>query len=175
MSILRYHPFAQGWTCHGRVFDGIGLATRVSRPALCPVLLQQVRLLAVDGELRSYCLEALRVSPRTAESSIAERHEHADSNHARTARFLVGGRGVDEGAEAGVAFLVDKVNQVIGNGVQARRQRLVFDDALELEAWYGLLPYDCVASFDVKVDQEQGGYGGQVGEKPRCSRGHNRM
>lgn len=156
MSIPRYDPLAQRGACHGRVLDGVGLAAGVPRPALVPVLFQQARLFAVDSQLGSHCLEPFRMSPGSAQSSIAERHEHADSDHARTAGFLVGGGGVDESAEAGVAVLVDKVDEVVGDGVQAGGQRLVLDDALQLEARYGLFPYDGVASLDVEVDQEQG-------------------
>lgn len=58
--------------------------------------------------------------PGAAQSSIAEGHEHANSDHARMAGFFIGGRGVDEGAEAGVAVLVYKVNEVVGDRVQAR-------------------------------------------------------
>lgn len=76
------------------------------------------------------------------------------------AGFLIGGGCVDEGAEAGVAFLVDKVDEVFGDGVQAGGQGLVLNNAFQLEAWRCLFPYDCIASLDVKVDEEQGGYGG---------------
>jgi hypothetical protein len=75
------------------------------------------------------------------------------------ARLLLVGRSVDKGAEAGVAAIVDEVNQVIGNGVEARRQALVLDGALQLEARHSLIPDDGVAGLDIEVDQEQRGDG----------------
>jgi hypothetical protein len=86
------------------------------------------------------------------------------------ARLLLVGGGVDEGAEAGVAAIVNKVDQVVGNSVEARRQALVLDSALQLEARHGLLPDDGVAGLDIEVDQEQRRDGREVGQD-----GHGRL
>ena len=137
---------------------------RLAHPVLRPVGVQQVCLLAVGGELGGDLLQPLGVAPGPPEAAEAEGHQHADGNHARMARLLLVGRGVDKGAEAGVAGVVDKVDEVVGDGVQARRQALVLDGALELEARHGLLPDDGVAGLDVEVDQEEGRDGRQVGE-----------
>ena len=101
--------------------------------------------------------------PRTAQPSIAQGHENANGNHAGVAGILLVAGLVDKGAQAGVGALVDKVDEVVGDGVQARGQGLVLDGAIELEARLGLLPDDGVAGLDVEVDEEEGGDGRDVG------------
>lgn len=48
--------------------------------------------------------------------------------------------------------------------MQAGRERLVFDDSFELDAGLGSLPGYGVTGLDVKIDEEEGGYGRQVGK-----------
>jgi hypothetical protein len=86
------------------------------------------------------------------------------------ARLLLVGGGVDKSAEAGVGAIVDKVDQVVGYGVEARWQALVLDGALQPEARDGLLPDDGVAGLDVEVDQEEGRDGREVGQTGRGGR-----
>lgn len=96
------------------------------------------------------------MSPGSAEASVAQRDEDADGNHARVAQLLLLGGLVDKGAEAGMLGAVDKVDEVVGDGVEARGERLVLDEALELDGRGGALPDNGVAGLDVKVDEEEG-------------------
>lgn len=112
--------------------------------------------------IRGHVFEVLGVPPGPAQAPIAQGDKDANGNHAGIAGiFLVAGL-VDEGAEPGVVA-VDKVDEVVADGVQARGQRLVLDAAIELDGVArGALPDDGVSGLDVEVDEEEGGEGGPV-------------
>lgn len=114
-----------------------------------------------------HILQTLRVPPGSAEAAISQRHQDADRDHARMTSLLFVHPDVDEGAQAGIATFVDKIDEVLGDGVQARGQALELDDALELDARDGLLPDDGVAGLDVEIDEEERGDGGQVRQQSR--------
>lgn len=96
------------------------------------------------------------MSPGATQTTVAQRDQDTDGDHpGMTSLLLVAGH-VDEGAETGVAAIVDKVDEILTDGVQARGQRLVLDETLELNARGGLLPEDGVAGLDVEMDEEQG-------------------
>jgi hypothetical protein len=135
-----------------------------------PILVQQVCLISVGGKSGRDLLQTLRMAPGPPETAEAQGHQDAHGNHAGMARLLFVGGDVDKGAEAGVGSIVDKVDEILGHGVEARRQALVFDGALELEAGSGTLPFNGVAGLDIEVDEEEGGDGRKVGKKAgRCS------
>lgn len=84
--------------------------------------------------------------------------------------FLLVRPGVDEGAQASMSPLVDKVNQVVGDGVKAGGQTLVLNNAIEFQPGHCLFPYNGISSLDIEVDQKQGRYGRQVGKDSRGRR-----
>lgn len=79
------------------------------------------------------------------------------------ARLLLITGHVDECAQAGVAAIVDKVDEVLLDGMEARGEGLVLDETLELDARGGLLPDNGVAGLDVEVDEEEGGNRRSIG------------
>lgn len=54
---------------------------------------------------------------------------------------------------------VDKVDQIVAHGVQARRKRFVFDATVEFDIGYSSPPCDGVPGLNIEVDEEEGGYG----------------
>lgn len=58
---------------------------------------------------------------------------------------------------------MDEVDEIIGYGMQAGGQRLVFHDAFELDAGLRGLPRDGIAGLDIEVDEEERGDGGEIG------------
>lgn len=58
------------------------------------------------------------MAPGPAEAAVAERHQDAHSDHAGMARFLLVGGGIDEGAEASMTAIMDKVDKVVRHGME---------------------------------------------------------
>lgn len=129
-----------------------------------PVRLQRLRIVALPRERRGQILQPLRVPPRPAEPPVAQGHQHADGDHAGVPGLLLGAGRVDEGAQPRVGAVVDEVDEVVGDGVQARGQRLVLDAVVNVDARRGAAPGDGVALLDVEVYEEEGVDGREVGE-----------
>lgn len=101
--------------------------------------------------------------PGATQAAVTEGHQDADSNHARMSRLLLVTWSVDESAETRMLSLVHEVYQVIGDSVQTGWQALILDEALEFDSRSGLFPNNGIASFDIKVDEKEGGYGRELG------------
>jgi hypothetical protein len=69
------------------------------------------------------------MQPATAEASICQGHENTDSGKVCISFGLVG-RAVCEGADASILFM-DEVNEIRIAIMEARRERLVFDYAVQ--------------------------------------------
>ncbi len=52
-------------------------------------------------------------------------------------------------------ILMDEVNQILLDSMQSRRQTLVFDHAFQFNSRERAVPPNCVAGFDVEVDEEE--------------------
>ena len=52
-------------------------------------------------------------------------------------------------------IIVDKVDQIFFDRMQARWQALILYDSFELNARQRSFPSNCVTSFDVEIDQEE--------------------
>ena len=68
--------------------------------------------------------------PGATESSKAKRHQDTDGNHARIAQVLFFAGFIDESAKTSMGLIMDKVDQVIGDGMEARGEGLVLDEVV---------------------------------------------
>lgn len=96
------------------------------------------------------------MSPSSSKPTITQGHQNANSDHARIACPLILCPGVDECAEASMSAVVDEVDEVVSDGMEARRETLVLDDAFKLEARDSLFPNNGVTGLDIEVNQEEG-------------------
>lgn len=150
-----------------RVLGRLGIARgAITGLVLGPVRLQGRRVFRIGHKAGGHGFQAFGVLPGAAQPSEAQGHQDADGKHAGIAQLAVVAGRIHEGAEAGMVP-VYKVDQVFRHGVQARGERFVFHDALELETGSRGLPRDGVAGFDVKLDEEQGRDGRQLGQRGR--------
>src|SRR5687768_8317983 len=113
------------------------------------------------------------MSPGAPKAAVTERDEDADGNHARIPCLFLLARHIYESTQPSMSAFMNEVYEILANSVQPRGEGLVLDSAIELDIVDSLLPDNCVAGFDVEVNEEKSGNGRKVGKMGHGGRGGN--
>jgi hypothetical protein len=111
---------------------------------------------------RRHLLQVFSMPPCSSKPPITQRNQNSHGNHTSMTSPFLFARLIDECAQASMRAIVNKVDKIVGDGMQTGRQRLILDETLEFELQDGLFPGNCVSGLDVEVNEEQRRNGRQI-------------
>ena len=123
-------------------FVGVGHAV------VFPVFFKRIRVVSIVDYVRDQTAKVVRMQPTAAQTTICQGDEKTNSSKVGVPLRLVG-RAVCEGADSGV-LIVDEIDEIRMAIVEARRQRLVFDDTIQLDCSLLVCRLDATRSENIR-------------------------
>lgn len=106
-------------------FAGVGHAV------VFPIFLKRVGVVSIVDDVGDQTAKVVRIQPAATQTTICQGNEKTNGSKVGVPLRLVG-RAVCEGADSGV-LIVDEIDEIRMAIVEARRQRLVFNDTIQLD------------------------------------------